>query len=164
GHAAGGPHAAVHPMGSPRVPIGVVTAWWGRAGTRQARWLGTPSMVTRQSKQAPTPQNRPRGAPLTRVVRQDRTPAAHSAAATLCPGAAVTGRPSKWIANPRVVIPQFWRNCGVVARGDRSFGENAAPAQQRVARAGARVAHAGGGIRRIGRAQTGSGPAPDRRR
>ena len=30
---------------------------------RQARWLGRPSTVTRQSKQTPMPQNGPRGAP-----------------------------------------------------------------------------------------------------
>ena len=30
---------------------------------RQARWLGRPSTVTRQSKHTPMPQNGPRGAP-----------------------------------------------------------------------------------------------------
>ena len=76
-----------------------MTAWSGRAGTWQAGWSGSPSMVTKQSKQAPIPQNSPRGAPAPRVTRQDRTPAAHSAAATVWPGTAVTGIPSNRISN-----------------------------------------------------------------
>ena len=67
----------------------------GRAGTRQARRFGAPSIVTRQSKHTPMPQNSPRGRPATRVVRQERMPAAHSAAATVCPGRTGTSRPSK---------------------------------------------------------------------
>jgi hypothetical protein len=57
----------------------------GRAGVTQSRWPVAPSTVARQSKQAPIPQKIPRGAPPRRVVRQDRMPACHSAAATVCP-------------------------------------------------------------------------------
>ena len=53
------------------------------AGNRQARWLGSPSAVIRQSKQVPIPQNSPRGRPPTRLLRQDRTPCAQSAAPTV---------------------------------------------------------------------------------
>ena len=38
---------------------------------RQARWLGRPSTVTRQSKQTPMPQNGPRGAPEPRLADGD---------------------------------------------------------------------------------------------
>jgi hypothetical protein len=36
------------------------TSWPGAAGVRQARWLGRPSTVTRQSKHWPIPQSSPR--------------------------------------------------------------------------------------------------------
>jgi hypothetical protein len=55
----------------------------GWASIRQARRLGSPLTVIKQSKQIPMPQNTPRGVPPSRVRRQDRWPAAISAAATL---------------------------------------------------------------------------------
>ena len=66
-------------------------AW---ALVRQARWLGRPSTVTRQSKQTPMPQNGPRGAPE-RAWRTATMSAAASAAAMVSPGSASISRPSK---------------------------------------------------------------------
>ena len=61
---------------------------------RQARWLGRPSTVTRQSKQAPMPQNGPRGAPE-RAWRTDTMSAAARAAAMVSPVSASISAPSK---------------------------------------------------------------------
>jgi hypothetical protein len=46
------------------------------------------------------PQNSPRGRPPDLVVRQDRMPAACSAAPIVWPGRTGTGRPSKLISKP----------------------------------------------------------------
>ena len=63
---------------------------------RQARWLGRPSTVTRQSKQTPMPQKGPRGAPE-RASRTATMPDAASAAAIVSPWIASISRPSKEI-------------------------------------------------------------------
>src|SRR3977135_2707739 len=57
-------------------------------------------MVARQSKQAPMPQKRPRGAPWTRGVSQDRTPLIHSDPAIVWPGRTGTDLPSKLNSSP----------------------------------------------------------------
>ena len=59
----------------------------------QARWLSRPSTLTRHSLQTPMPQNNPRRSPRA-VSRSCVTPAAHSAAASVSPIRAATGRPS----------------------------------------------------------------------
>ena len=64
---------------------------------RHARWLALPSIVTRQSKHAPMPHHRPRGAPEW-SLRRATMPAAERAAATLSPARAVRPRPSKLIS------------------------------------------------------------------
>ena len=61
---------------------------------RQARWLGRPSTVTRQSKHTPMPQNGPRGAPE-RAWRTATMSDAASAAAMVSPSSASISRPSK---------------------------------------------------------------------
>jgi hypothetical protein len=74
-------------MGAERTSMPAATS------VRQARWLGRPSTVTRQSKQTPMPQNGPRGAPE-RACRSDTISAAASAAAIVSPGSASISRPS----------------------------------------------------------------------
>src|SRR5262249_19757350 len=61
-------------------------------GVWQLRRGGTPSMVTRPSKQRPMPHSGPRGAPVTER-RKAVSPALSSAAATVVPTATVTGWP-----------------------------------------------------------------------
>ncbi len=70
--------------------------WTSRPGStlvRQARWLGRPFTVTRQSKQTPMPQKGPRGAPE-RVRRTATMSAAASAAAMVSPVSASISAPS----------------------------------------------------------------------
>ena len=64
-------------------------------GRRHARTACSPFTSTRQSKQVPIPQNRPRRWSPRRVVRHARCPLASSAPATVIPAGAVRCRPSK---------------------------------------------------------------------
>ncbi len=64
-------------------------------GRRHARTACSPFTSTRQSKQVPIPQNRPRRWSPRRVVRHARSPLASSAPATVMPAGAVRCRPSK---------------------------------------------------------------------
>jgi hypothetical protein len=74
----------------------VVTTSPSRALLRQARTSRTPLTVTRQSKQTPMPQKTPRGAP-DGARRHDRSPAARSRPAIVCPSLPVRGSPSRLI-------------------------------------------------------------------
>jgi hypothetical protein len=55
--------------------------------------------VTRQSKHTPIPQNRPRGSPVRRVLRQLDLPAEINAPAIVWPASTSIGSPSKVIEN-----------------------------------------------------------------
>ena len=80
--------------------------------TMQARWFGRPSISTRQSWQTPMPQNRPRGRPLTLVVRQERIPVACRAAPIVWPGSTGIGR---GVAVPHTKHPSIDKLIGTVA-------------------------------------------------
>ena len=92
--------AAAPPLDGAATPASGSIRMSGATFVMHARWFARPSIRTRQSKQIPIPQKIPRGSPWS-SVRSVRMPAAVSAAATVSPSKAATGRPPKEISTGR---------------------------------------------------------------